>query len=114
MTGATIKIVGNWQTKTMASDDWCIVLYRRKETGARHRATLLGNQGLGSNPGEGMDVFKCTVPSRHGGTLNSRRAASSLVRLVEGEERWEASGRPQNWGGIEQNRTVTCTRCSKR
>ncbi|GFW60450.1 transposable element Tcb2 transposase [Trichonephila clavipes] len=28
--------------------------------------------GLGSNPGEVMDVCKCIVPSRHGGTLNSR------------------------------------------
>ncbi|GFS72752.1 hypothetical protein TNCV_1421341 [Trichonephila clavipes] len=28
-------------------------------------------------------------PLRHGGTLNSRRAASPLVRLVEGEERWK-------------------------
>ncbi|GFV70655.1 uncharacterized protein TNCV_3842341 [Trichonephila clavipes] len=43
--------------------------------------------GLGSNPGEDMDVCKCIVPSRHGGTLNSRRAASPLVRLVEREER---------------------------
>ncbi|GFT61344.1 uncharacterized protein TNCV_4091131 [Trichonephila clavipes] len=47
-----------------------------------------------------------------GGTLNSRRAASPLVKLVEGEERWEASD-PQsvlslNWGGIEPNHTVTC------
>ncbi|GFV49662.1 hypothetical protein TNCV_1959701 [Trichonephila clavipes] len=41
-------------------------------------------------------VCKCTVPSRHGGTLNSRRAASALVRLVEGEERWEASDHPQD------------------
>ncbi|GFX19417.1 hypothetical protein TNCV_472691 [Trichonephila clavipes] len=34
-------------------------------------------------------------------------------RLVEGEERWEAFDQPQgilpqNWGGTEQNRTVTC------
>ncbi|GFW85823.1 uncharacterized protein TNCV_854721 [Trichonephila clavipes] len=34
-----------------------------------------------------MDVCKCIVPLRHGGTLNSRPAASPLVRLVEGEER---------------------------
>ncbi|GFW21201.1 uncharacterized protein TNCV_1948251 [Trichonephila clavipes] len=47
--------------------------------------------GLGSNPGEDMGVCKCIVPARHGGTLNSRRAASPLVRLVEGEERWEAT-----------------------
>ncbi|GFS57886.1 uncharacterized protein TNCV_2909661 [Trichonephila clavipes] len=50
----------------------------------------------------------------HGGTLNSRRAASPLVRLVEGEERWEFSDHsqsvlPLNWGGTEPNRTVTCT-----
>ncbi|GFV45029.1 hypothetical protein TNCV_907761 [Trichonephila clavipes] len=29
------------------------------------------------------------------GTLNSRRTASHLVRLVEGEERWEASDHSQ-------------------
>ncbi|GFW46001.1 hypothetical protein TNCV_3276191 [Trichonephila clavipes] len=34
------------------------------------------------------------VPLRHGGTLNSRRAASPLMRLVEGEERWEAPDSP--------------------
>ncbi|GFW08604.1 hypothetical protein TNCV_2776251 [Trichonephila clavipes] len=33
--------------------------------------------------------------------------------LVEGEERWKAldhsqGAPPQNWGGTEQNRTVTC------
>ncbi|GFV36744.1 uncharacterized protein TNCV_2649881 [Trichonephila clavipes] len=53
---------------------------------------------------------KCIVPSRHGGTLNSRRATSPLVRLVEGEEKREASDHPQivlpqNWGGTESNRT---------
>ncbi|GFW82481.1 uncharacterized protein TNCV_3819591 [Trichonephila clavipes] len=36
-----------------------------------------------------MDVRKCIVPVRHGGTLNSRQAANPLVRLVEGVERWE-------------------------
>ncbi|GFW24524.1 hypothetical protein TNCV_2403891 [Trichonephila clavipes] len=40
------------------------------------------------------------------------RAASPLVRLMEGEERWEAPDYPQgvlqqNWGGTKQNRTVT-------
>ncbi|GFX94176.1 hypothetical protein TNCV_4292211 [Trichonephila clavipes] len=40
------------------------------------------------------------------GILNSRRAASSPVRLVEWEERWEASDHPQsvlplNWGGTK-------------
>ncbi|GFS50367.1 uncharacterized protein TNCV_1638591 [Trichonephila clavipes] len=63
---------------------------------------------MSSNPGEVMDVCKCIVPSRHWVTLNSRRAASPLVRLVEGEERWEAPVLPQNWGETEQNRTVTC------
>ncbi|GFW80844.1 hypothetical protein TNCV_3779241 [Trichonephila clavipes] len=52
---------------------------------------------MGSNPGEDMDVCKCIVPSRHSSTSNSRRAASPLVKLVEGEEwlealRWIGSG----------------------
>ncbi|GFX67760.1 uncharacterized protein TNCV_1564621 [Trichonephila clavipes] len=60
-----------------------------------------------------MDVCKCIVPSRHGGILNIRRAASPLVWLVEGEERWKASDHfqsvlPLNWGGTEPNCTVTC------
>ncbi|GFT25946.1 hypothetical protein TNCV_2807871 [Trichonephila clavipes] len=41
-----------------------------------------------------MDVCNCIVPAGHGSTLNSRRAASPFVRLVEGEERWEASDHP--------------------
>ncbi|GFT11874.1 hypothetical protein TNCV_1923841 [Trichonephila clavipes] len=46
------------------------------------------------------------------GTPNSRRAASPLVK-VTGEERWETPDHSQgvqyqNWGGNEQNRTVTC------
>ncbi|GFV35781.1 uncharacterized protein TNCV_913711 [Trichonephila clavipes] len=60
-----------------------------------------------------MDVCKCIVPLRHGSTLNCRLSASSLLRLVEGEERKEASDSPYNvlpqiWGGTEQNCTVTC------
>ncbi|GFW10624.1 uncharacterized protein TNCV_4917431 [Trichonephila clavipes] len=60
-----------------------------------------------------MDVCKCIVPSQHGGTLNSRRVASPLVRLVEREDRWETSDQPQsvlplNWGGTEPSRTFTC------
>ncbi|GFT89882.1 uncharacterized protein TNCV_1666061 [Trichonephila clavipes] len=60
-----------------------------------------------------MDVCKYTLPLPHGDTLNSRRAASPLVRLVEGEERWEAPSYsqgllPLNWDGTEQNRTITC------
>ncbi|GFV84349.1 uncharacterized protein TNCV_2043971 [Trichonephila clavipes] len=59
-----------------------------------------------------MDVCKCIVPLRPGGTLNSRRAASPLVWLLE-EVRWEASDHPQsvlplNWDETEPNRTVTC------
>ncbi|PRD23882.1 UNVERIFIED_CONTAM: hypothetical protein NCL1_45210 [Trichonephila clavipes] len=60
-----------------------------------------------------MDVCKCLVPSRHGGTLNSCRATSPLVRLVAEKKRWEApdhpqSVLPQNWGETEINRSVTC------
>ncbi|GFV93772.1 uncharacterized protein TNCV_366721 [Trichonephila clavipes] len=54
-----------------------------------------------------------SVPLRHEGTLNSRRAASLLVWLVEWEERWETPDHPKgflplNWDGTEQNRTITC------
>ncbi|GFX74757.1 uncharacterized protein TNCV_3121861 [Trichonephila clavipes] len=68
--------------------------------------------GLVSNPKEGMDVCKYIVLSRNGSTLNSHRAVRPLVRSVEVEERWDApvllqGVLPQNWGGTEQNRTVT-------
>ncbi|GFU86391.1 uncharacterized protein TNCV_1417431 [Trichonephila clavipes] len=67
----------------------------------------------GVNPGEGMDVCQCIEPSQHGCTLNSRRAASPLVRLVEREKRWEVPDYSQgvlrqSWGETEQNCTVTC------
>ncbi|GFW61422.1 uncharacterized protein TNCV_346701 [Trichonephila clavipes] len=60
-----------------------------------------------------MDVWKRIVSLRHGGTLNSRQTASSLVRLVDEDERWEVSNHPQgvfpqNWGETDPNRTVTC------
>ncbi|GFW38303.1 uncharacterized protein TNCV_1331561 [Trichonephila clavipes] len=60
-----------------------------------------------------MDVCKCIVPARHGGTLNIRQATSPLVRLVDGEGRWKTFVHPQsvlllNWGAIEPNRTVIC------
>ncbi|GFW72626.1 DENN domain-containing protein 11 [Trichonephila clavipes] len=43
-------------------------------------------KGMGSNPGEGLYVCKFIMPLRHGGTLNSSQAVSSLVRLVEGPD----------------------------
>ncbi|GFW63217.1 uncharacterized protein TNCV_581571 [Trichonephila clavipes] len=60
-----------------------------------------------------MDVCKCIVPWRHGGTLNNHRAASPLVWLVDAEERYESPLHPQgflplNWGGIEPNRSDLC------
>ncbi|GFX79186.1 mariner transposase [Trichonephila clavipes] len=74
---------------------------------------IFTKKGPGSNPGGSMDVCKCIVPSRLESTLRGRRAANPLVRLVEGEERWESPDHPhgvlpQNWDGTEQNRTVTC------
>ncbi|GFS83267.1 hypothetical protein TNCV_600161 [Trichonephila clavipes] len=59
----------------------------------KHALALLhgASVGLGSNTGEDMGVCERIVPLQHGGTLNSRRAASPLVCLVEGVERWEAS-----------------------
>ncbi|GFU72778.1 retrovirus-related Pol polyprotein from transposon TNT 1-94 [Trichonephila clavipes] len=103
------------QLKQMLIEEWTLlpqemlhqlVLSMRR----RGEATIAG---LGSNPGEGMNVCKCIVLSRHGGNFDSRRAESPLVMLVEGEERWKVPERlrgvlPQNWGGTEQNHTVTC------
>ncbi|GFW10946.1 uncharacterized protein TNCV_4459211 [Trichonephila clavipes] len=57
--------------------------------------------GLNSNPGEGMDVCKCIVLSRHGATLNSRRDSSALVRFVEEEYCWEVPDYTQ--GVLPQN-----------
>ncbi|GFT40792.1 hypothetical protein TNCV_1583951 [Trichonephila clavipes] len=52
------------------------------------------------------------VPFRHGDTLNNRRVANFLLKLVEEKQRWEAYDHPQgvflqNWSGIEPNCTVT-------
>ncbi|GFT38260.1 hypothetical protein TNCV_764381 [Trichonephila clavipes] len=59
-----------------------------------------------------MDVCKCIKSLRHGDTLNSRRTASPLVRLVEEEERREAPDHPQgvlpqNWDRIGPNLYVS-------
>ncbi|GFW73436.1 hypothetical protein TNCV_2801001 [Trichonephila clavipes] len=42
-----------------------------------------------------MYTCKFIVPLRHGGNINSRRAASPLQRLVEGVERVEDPGQPR-------------------
>ncbi|GFU97935.1 hypothetical protein TNCV_166841, partial [Trichonephila clavipes] len=55
-----------------------------------------------------MDVCKCIAPSRQGGTLNSRRAASPSIEVGVGER--EVGGSrplPQNVSRTEQNHTVT-------
>ncbi|GFX98358.1 hypothetical protein TNCV_4001271 [Trichonephila clavipes] len=46
--------------------------------------------GVDSDPGEGMDVYKRTVPLWQVSILNSHRATSPLTRSVEEEEKWEA------------------------
>ncbi|GFU84711.1 hypothetical protein TNCV_2126521 [Trichonephila clavipes] len=60
-------------------------------------------------------VGKPTIPSAFAawGYLNSHRAASSLMRLVEGEEKWQSPDHPhgilhQYRGGTEPNLSVTC------
>ncbi|GFX72720.1 hypothetical protein TNCV_4063151 [Trichonephila clavipes] len=63
-------------------------------TCARDKVSSPKSLGLSLNAGEDMDICKCIVPSRHVGTLNSHRAASLLVRLVEGVERWETFDPP--------------------
>ncbi|GFS77388.1 uncharacterized protein TNCV_4566211 [Trichonephila clavipes] len=74
--------------------------------------------GLSSNPEGSIDVFKCIVSLRHGNTLNFRRAASPLVRLLEEEERLEASEHtqgvlPQNWDETQPQIVVSPAWCSK-
>ncbi|GFX66839.1 uncharacterized protein TNCV_3049371 [Trichonephila clavipes] len=66
--------------------------------------------GTGFESRRRHDVCKCIVPARHGGTLNSRRALSPLVRLVEGGTRGDhtQSVLSLNWGAIEPNRSVPC------
>ncbi|GFY08350.1 uncharacterized protein TNCV_1357561 [Trichonephila clavipes] len=60
-----------------------------------------------------MFINALCLLGKGGGTLNSRRATSSLVRWVEGVRRWEAPDHPQdvlpqNWSGNDPNRTGTC------
>ncbi|GFX82071.1 hypothetical protein TNCV_398011 [Trichonephila clavipes] len=66
--------------------------------------------GLGSNPGEGVDVCKRKVPVRQGDTKYSSNRKSS--REISGRGR-EVGGPdqgvlPENWGVTEPNRTVPC------
>ncbi|GFX96877.1 uncharacterized protein TNCV_1996091 [Trichonephila clavipes] len=68
---------------------------------------------MGLNLGEGTDVCKRLLPLWQVGTLNIYRTASSLERLVEGEERWEAPDHPkgifcQIWDRNVSKRIVTC------
>ncbi|GFX59846.1 integrase catalytic domain-containing protein [Trichonephila clavipes] len=53
-----------------------------------------------------MDVCKCIVPSRHGGTLNCRRAASPLERLEEGKERFRSNMSKQRMGDLPMDRVT--------
>ncbi|GFX35146.1 uncharacterized protein TNCV_2330861 [Trichonephila clavipes] len=56
-----------------------------------------------------MNICRCIVPSRPGGTLNSRGSTCPLVRLVKGEEREVPQGvLPQNRGETQLNSSVTC------
>ncbi|GFT29656.1 hypothetical protein TNCV_4890841 [Trichonephila clavipes] len=72
------------------------------------------SSGLGSNPGEDMDVYKCIVPLRHGGTLNSRRDASREVggREIEVGDSWPPPGfsPTKYWGGTEQLSPAWCSK----
>ncbi|GFW06826.1 hypothetical protein TNCV_3289261 [Trichonephila clavipes] len=60
-----------------------------------------------------MDVCKCIVPLWHGGTQNSSRAASPLVMLVKGEDRWKASDPSPRVFSLKirvENRSPNCFR----
>ncbi|GFX58081.1 hypothetical protein TNCV_4048391 [Trichonephila clavipes] len=67
----------------------------------------------GNSQGIELSDRKRKLPLRHGDTLSSRRTASPLIKLVNGEERGKAltlpqGVLPQNWGGTELNRSVIC------
>ncbi|GFY27353.1 hypothetical protein TNCV_2069731 [Trichonephila clavipes] len=70
--------------------------------------------GQGKKSVKGMDVCKCIVPLRHGGTLNSHRAAIPVLKSWWKEKRGEKPLTTptlfslKNWGGAEPNLTVTC------
>ncbi|GFU15395.1 hypothetical protein TNCV_1045941 [Trichonephila clavipes] len=70
-----------------------------------------------SNLGKFTDICKCVVPLQHEGTLNSRRTASPLVRLVQGEARWEfldpQGVLPLNWIGTEKKIILPPVWCSR-
>ncbi|GFX23606.1 uncharacterized protein TNCV_3770791 [Trichonephila clavipes] len=93
----------------MATGSYLTPIYSRSQSevlGDHHNTSAFCASIAGNSSGKG-------VPSRHEGTLNSRRAASPFVRLVEGEKRSEAPDHPQgilpqNWGETELNRSVAC------
>ncbi|GFX19773.1 hypothetical protein TNCV_2076801 [Trichonephila clavipes] len=63
--------------------------------------------------GTGPEVLSWSAKVSDIVASNSHRAVSPLLRLAEGEERWEASDYsqgvlPQNRGGTQQIHTVTC------
>ncbi|GFS76669.1 transposable element Tcb1 transposase [Trichonephila clavipes] len=72
------QITSKEQLKTVLQEDWLNIA---PET-TRHLVE--------SMPRRLEAVISAKGPSRHKGTLNSHRAASSLLWLVEGEEKWEA------------------------
>ncbi|GFW03367.1 hypothetical protein TNCV_472231 [Trichonephila clavipes] len=56
-----------------------------------------------------MDVCKCSVPSRQGDALNSRKSSREVSgRKRGGKPLTTPLGPRQNWGENEKNRTVTC------
>ncbi|GFW75775.1 hypothetical protein TNCV_4429581 [Trichonephila clavipes] len=73
----------------------------------------LGTYGLERRTPDRMAGVRCPMPPNTLRLHTNRRAENPLVRLVEGEERWEAPDHlqgvlPQNWDGTESNRAVTC------
>ncbi|GFV74343.1 uncharacterized protein TNCV_5127861 [Trichonephila clavipes] len=81
----------NTRSRSIQQQNW----QERKGGENSNKSISLEILGLGSNSREDMDVCKCIVPLWHEGTLNSRRAASPLMGLVEGVERWEALTTPR-------------------
>ncbi|GFU65366.1 cytochrome P450 3A11 [Trichonephila clavipes] len=79
----------------------------RSKTLRSGRSLLRWAWGLGSNPGEEMDVCKCIVPSQH--AIEPQVPSGGWWKGKRGERLLTTPGiLPQNWGGNEPNHTITC------
>ncbi|GFX06922.1 hypothetical protein TNCV_1202371 [Trichonephila clavipes] len=92
------KLFPSSPTKYTVEPSWPLVLDFTPSRVTNWKTIAKKKRSLEENSREGQGPLEAgfgEVPLRHGGTLISRRSARPLVRLVKGEERWEASDHPQ-------------------